>query len=623
MDADKAEDFDFAEYLDSRAPRAWDRLWNSKISGLIREEVRRGGADAAESPPRNTGSERAAKKPKRRKGEPAETTNDTPAVKWEELERNIYDFKPYPYALIRHTRRLFARFSVEAFLEDRSFGDYRNQFSQEMVALVAEAESTQRLAEKLINYLEALTSCLGESGGLSLLGMRKALERVREQAEAVLLFKDRGFAARLFERLRILHFGVQKAWGTWPRRVLWPALWAISGVLFAAVLNAWVGLVYGTGLFFRLALIIPILGFGASYFGARSRVTEKISKVSSLLAAFDPEPTSDGLSAREYTIWQGNEILEKKIKAYNLVYNDGPNASGDRAFATHDVKISNAGWVAALAVLGGAFVLIPAIGLLCSGGVPTYSVDISTPLGLCEYARGRLLWPGPQEILIWPKEKDWRIARIPRNRISGITRYTDENSNESFPNCSQLGKAQASTSANLTFVSNGVGGHRGVVTIPFVRPRNPIDCNIQADVDGVKVSPSVYEYTLRRLGDALSRCKATVDVRGFASMVEFKGCRQSSDDENRQLADERRLSVLRALGFQTASVQSLSSRGIRLKPLAISRWSSYQHMRDFDSVNDLDSSKTKNDVADLSQRVEIWIDDFGDCSAADIPLSFK
>ena len=696
---------------------AWLDFWDIHLSQLVRER-----ADA-----QNSGV--TGNKP------------DSPGVEIWELGESKYRYEPYPYDLIRATRRVFARFNLEAFLEDRTFSDYRNHLDQEWRSLLEESGDYLRKADAAIDLLDKLTistativgrrvlplvgaHCEAVSNAMKQIGdIKKAVALARVQAECIEYLRDSGFTARIYEELRVLHTMLQSRWGTWSRRIRKPTLCMFGFALFAAVFCVAISGVMPSEF---LPLIIgtsPLVAFGAAYYGGRQKQDASIERVISKLAIFHPEPAQKlpaptnrlatvllkldqitlwltnrsygfvatlgrwlrklyrkadekvgdalvkrdyrpepsevGVAARRYTIWfpergsrhatnESGDASPKDManRAYNRIMGGTEQEKSEarqpeeRAFLPSIVHVSSWPWRAALFAI---FLLFVGVTwwLYSQDLLRTrFSVEGKVTEGTCVISEGRVLWPGPMEVVVWDN-KAGAIAVIPRNQVARISR-ADPSAIPVTPLCQQRLLATTSSPTVLSTtvnVSPQSPSYKGVVVIPFEDDKKKVTC--MGEIRGqpsASVRPELVPI-LVKVSNAFAACKANggsdyklpiIDVRGFASSLEFDpGCGVNGDDRNRQLAEARRESVLRAMkskhgifDFDVASKKWVAPFAT-LEPAGAERWASFQHMRDAQAVRDKLSGQASPDREALSRRAEIWFLDLAGCDTFNFPSATR
>lgn len=157
-------------------------------------------------------------------------------------------------------------------------------------------------------------------------------------------------------------------------------------------------------------------------------------------------------------------------------------------------------------------------------------------------------------------------------------------------------------------------GHEPTFLVPFTeeatKPNN--DCNPDSGfVKGLEPFKGTDAF-LGKLMDGLYHCAAarpvSIEVRGFASSSEFKGC-SNSNEINKRLANER------AKVEKTAMDSYLDSHRyggkITVTPYT---WANFDDMRRAASFNDKNEKGTIDvDRADLTRRVDVSIVDAAGC----------
>jgi hypothetical protein len=227
------------------------------------------------------------------------TLVDTPGVEFWELATAKYSYEACPQAALRKMRRLFRRFRIESFVENRSYADYRNVVEQELREVDEESRSTRLQIADATHTLESLLTHLKpyldratvENASEQVRGMLKALETARVQILAIdNVLQDKRFQAHLFELLRKLHEEVQERWGTWPRRLNTPLVWMLAFFLIAAGLYALTGAATGSQILLPAAALLPLCAFAIVYYSGRNSVLKLIEECVRHLAVYDPEP---------------------------------------------------------------------------------------------------------------------------------------------------------------------------------------------------------------------------------------------------------------------------------------------------------------------------------------------
>jgi hypothetical protein len=124
---------------------------------------------------------------------------------------------------------------------------------------------------------------------------------------------------------------------------------------------------------------------------------------------------------------------------------------------------------------------------------------------------------------------------------------------------------------------------------------------------------SGVEDALRSLAEAIAACStearpARIDVRGFASSSEFKGCdKTTSEHLNWLLAERRRQTVIKAIKNKIGSVSIEPSS-------SADRWSGPEQMRSQMFLSDRNSDESYNLArGSLARRAEIIILSKGAC----------
>ena len=245
---------------------AWRDFWERHVSQLIREGQSEDPSQVADANGQDKVNQRFEL--------------DSPGVDLYELALAQYDYQPYPYGLIRAMRRVFARFNIEAFVEDRTFADYRNHLDQEWAALYEEARDFTTRAHGAREVLEAMDKRLQDCGAQPQKTEEASSDNVRQQIEKMLYaiqdaeaqieqvarLHDSGYTARIFEKLRELHTEVQSAWGTWARQVREPAIRSLNWVVPSLAIYVLLAHAVPTYFWFVPCVLLPLLAFGATYF---------------------------------------------------------------------------------------------------------------------------------------------------------------------------------------------------------------------------------------------------------------------------------------------------------------------------------------------------------------------
>jgi hypothetical protein len=154
------------------------------------------------------------------------------------------------------------------------------------------------------------------------------------------------------------------------------------------------------------------------------------------------------------------------------------------------------------------------------------------------------------------------------------------------------------------------------IVVPFF-PGDVTGCDPASGFGGGEKLHDAFREPLEDLACALSTCsvgaEVEVDVLGFASSREFKGC-ENSNALNLELAEKRRGSVIEVLRNSRAS--KLCPEGTEMGRFAIvqeqseSRWTDYDEMRS--RVGYSDGSQRSREV--LTRRVDIYVNKKGLCS---------
>ena len=427
--------------IDYELQRAWKDFWDIHLSTLIREIATN-----------------------RHAGEGTQNSTqeaDSPGVDFWELCEDRYEYEPYPYGLIRAMRRVFSRFNLEAFVEDRTFPDYRNHLNQELDAVLVEAKDFYSRALKAITLLGALrnkVNLLVNNAGLAakvakqIDEMVDAIEKTKAQIAVVETLRDSGFTARIFEKLRVLHTNIQSQWGTWARRVKIPCLQFLKYFALALAMYVALGIGMPTEFWLLICGALPLLAFGESYYSSRGEQNEGIRETTAMLAIFHPEPAIEtlhtvegksdlddfkaqtgepGIAARRYTLWfakvpkSGSKILEQYRKHMDDLQNRsyerlmGKRAKPEReeiAFQPTDIEVTSDSWHKWLrGVVWGCLLLVAA--LWCYAPL-TFAVESKVSDGTCVVAEGSILWAGPWEVIVHNSNGGFTI--IPRDQVARI-----------------------------------------------------------------------------------------------------------------------------------------------------------------------------------------------------------
>ena len=418
---------------------AWKDLWENCVSTLIREL-------SITNPPDNATAAGLQ-------------TSDSPGVDLWKLGKSPYQYEPYPYVLVRAMRRIFSRFNLEAFLEDRTFPDYRNHLNQEWDALLVESKDFFVRAEAAIIALGKLRLSISERSSLNKIAtsvieqlddMVDAIERTKAQIAVVESLRDKGFTARIFEMLRELHGEIQSQWGTWARRIKTPSLWFLITFLLAVIAYAVLAASVPTQLWLILCVPLPLLSFGWQYYLGRSKQDASIRKKIARLAIFHPEPAAkltsrklvnsiyqpisgeEGIAARRYTLWypnalkSGRESLEQfRLRMVDLCNRSYARTMGitpkpydeEAAFQPIDIKVSSKTWGWSLLLL--SIVVVATLGFrICMSSAqwpPSFAVESKVSDGTCVIATGQILWPGPWEVVTY--NKGIGVTVVPRDQV--------------------------------------------------------------------------------------------------------------------------------------------------------------------------------------------------------------
>jgi len=585
--------------------QAWEKVWKELIAPLIREKLAtRAGVVAGSSP-------------------------DSPGVTLLDMKNNAYTYESYPYALLRKLQRVYARFDLDAFLEDRSASDYVNNLDQEHNALSLEIRNTQASAKVAVDFIDAFERMYPSLGNQAK-AMRVAIEGAKTKADDLQrVFSDAAFKSTLHQRIRGIHYQIQQDWGTFARRVKRPLYAFVGALIIALAMHVWIGFWTGTNAASLLIAWSGLVAF-AAYRGGRNKVIEKKSRFLRQIAVFDP---SDILAQTKLlpfkTIWSSTaDSASLTNKAYENVIEDSDSGTSGAKYNGGEVVLDTTGpviWVAALFALLVSSPPLASVSLTGSAGAPLFDVDGRAGNGACLFARGHIVWPGPVDLMVMAKGKnaETAVVRIPSNRLARVEMMSAAAANArpyrstvAEGGCDGVTTPQPRSDASMVLVSQTRTPDKGVLLVPFVSPdAAPIKCEFSPGDKGVEV-PEPYAPILKRLGARLKACAAsagrypTIDVRGFSSNVKFKGtC--DTNAKNWDLAEARRTNVLRALGYDPSSKGAFNvTHG------AGNRWQGFDHMNDFASV--AGPEEGGREAGDLSQRVEIWFDDLAGCKTNEV-----
>lgn len=555
--------------IESGIRDSWKVVWKDYVSSLV-EEDKIGASDN-----KNT---------------------DTPSVHWEELPRAIYTYAPWPLELFRRVRRLFNAFRLESFVEARVFTDYRARLEPLWTETTNEAElaiEVARRSEVALLTLDTALERLGSGDDIKsardqFLNMRAAIQTAKDQAETVVdVLADRRFRTHFLEMLRVLHREVQSAWGTWPRRVKLPAVWALVAFLPAVLLNACIGYVFGSEMGFPLACALPVCVFGLVYFYGRQRVIKLIRERVIFLSAFDPEPdqktgfeflvtlrlwmrrvrvrwealkswigrlfrpiptppqlptlkaaSKNGVKqskppgftselVREHTIWRGGKVENfETLKAgtYTAVV-----ASDSSKLPASAVKYQTAditvNYKAWFIPLGVLSIILvaPPLAYYLWGGTPVFSIDGIVSSRICSLAHGSVLWAGPGEVIV--NRLDGRLTAIDRSRVARMSRgeATSPRCEEETRPVERAGLDLVPTQIHIS--STLQGKDQATFAVPFQSPKASIDCNFSSDSPGVGVGDDSTRAWLGSVGRALVACG---ERTGRRPLVDIRGFASST-----------------------------------------------------------------------------------------------
>jgi len=602
---------------------AWAIAWRKLVAPYIRETRERRASRA-------TVSGGAAPKP------------DTPGVQLHELADDVYAYVSRPNGALRQAAMLFNRFGLEAFVEDRSAFEYSSNLQQEMVAFVAENRQSSENIAKAIRLLDSMESIF-ESKRLTaqvsqIASIRKALRASKAMTdEAASIFDDQGFKTRLLDRCRARHARIQSAWGTWPRRIKKPILALLVGLGATLLLQSWIGLWTGVN-----ALVVLVAWSACvavtRYYGSRNEIIASKDKDISVIASFDPRLA---LYAKLETTWETIWLSENPaeiVKLATLAYTNvtgrsqsSPNYRGSDATVANKALV-----IAAYTGLILALLIPPVTSFGTLPSVPVFAVDRALSDRICTLTRGYLLWPGPLWAVVAPDGENTGspgLTLVPLSQTSRLVRTTPSQSIGAGASCGSAPQTSSASAGSVTFISNMRGADRGVLVVPFLHTAQ-VPCGFDDPearskaIQGVEVEPG-YKEVLLRLGRRLRECasrdpnvKPVLDIRGFSSEADFAGsCSSSTKSKNLTLAETRRQRVWELLDGLDHSGNPLPEAFTVFPPRTQQRWSSLEHMHDFSSIREIgnDDSKTKGD---LTQRVEVWFETLGACSA-ELPLLLR
>ena len=679
---------------------AWADFWDVHVSQLIREKPQ------ISPPPAATvvnSAHEASTTVSVSEGPISESVLDSPGVDLHEIAGDRYAYEPYPYDLIRAMRRVFARFNTEAFVEDRTFPDYRNHLDQEWIALYEEAREFAKRANETGLVLKEIDSKFvvyqaddryrsapypdWQKVRKQLAEMICAIQEAEAQIEQVGRLHDSGYTARIFEKLRVLHVDVQSGWGTWARQVKEPALTGAKWTIFSLAIYVCIAHAFPTYFWFSLCALLPFLAFGERYFAGRAGQDKEINAVIKQLAIFHPEPAQSddttlprfkasagevGVAARKYTIWYPSDVIRPdtapfaspanyvtpyavrldnfrthvvglgnlfysrimSLKVNDKTYTKDVAEDFEGAYRPNVIAVSNKKWafwrMAVLSFLI-AFAVIPHFWGIwkarkLAGAAVSYVVEGSTHQGTCEFGAGQILWPGPWEVVVWSPELGGLWA-VPRERVVRIV-AANEKTSRGGPCAERAVPISTPTPiAVAVHLSPQSQSHKLVWGIPFPEAgKKRLSCSgaLQGQV-GAVIGPDSVSL-LASISATLAACKTTggklpvVDVRGFASSLDFAAeCGINSDARNKELAEVRRESVLRAM--QSKHGRFILSDGKWVAPFAVldppqqERWTSFQHMRDAQTIRDKLRGETSPERETLSRQAQIWYIDVEDCDA--------
>jgi hypothetical protein len=244
----------------------WNDLWNAGISKFVVEsvDVEREGAAPL----------------------------DSPGVTLEEIRKKTYLFHPYVRDLIRPTRELFSKISLDAMVEDRGFNEYRNGIEEVLLTIVAQAKSVRaqivksnEMLKSLEEQLKSQPSSGSQDNEIDFQMVRRCMNDADAQANSIgVLFGDKTFQSALYYRLRMVHAEVESKWSSWQKRANGPLLNAILfGVLFYTF-SLLVNVLTGFGSLSLFAFVVAISAFMFRYNESRAKLVDSINEVRSSLA---------------------------------------------------------------------------------------------------------------------------------------------------------------------------------------------------------------------------------------------------------------------------------------------------------------------------------------------------
>ncbi len=498
-------------------------------------------------------------------------------------------------------RLLIDSLDVSAFLDEPSYADFeaatdarfrriRNEagLAVQACAWFLRGEGEQEGGRVPVDVLRRKLERLGDDFDVEKIDIvRAAVVQAEALAKALYELSDSAtFRNELnrknYEAWRTIHSKV----GTFARRMWRPMLnfvWTGMVTLAGYML---VGSVVPASFVLTILFVLPVIAAVEADTAQWKRLNDRVGRIRQKLSRLAPPNAELGDSG---ALWKArtSKQVEAAINATLDAISDGRMTNvRQEAVAQWDARLAQISrWSSRLAdswleyfATAANMVLLALIVMLLSysRNWPNNLVIGEIGLTRCVLAEGRILWPGPIEVVVSGRSG---LAIISASRVA---MFLPGGHGRELPRCVEPESGQIRLAGSETELEAAIDSLFALtVAIPQKETEvvrrfgdklllpvfsRPVRKCAPEEVERAGAVDQAMRESLVRLGAAFARCGARIDVRGYASSRAFRcGDEVTSRNLNWRLAESRRRSVIELL----ASGQARSRNKARTDELVV------------------------------------------------------